>query len=219
MLPAVTLRASCRALSVVVVSLVMADSLEASPVLFPDRATFTNVAQPNRTLPLQGLSVSNCDFVFPGPFCHATFDNLLFVNYDFAGIGLFNDGVGIDWVFGLSAAHSFLTPVTAIGFDLVRILPAGFAQGPPSADFFGFSFAGTQFAIPLGSDPIFFGAIFDTPQTTIPAHVVPGGVSGPQDGFVITNLAVRTVPEPATLALFGAAAALLLGARRRRIGH
>jgi hypothetical protein len=113
---------------------------------------------------------------------------------------------------GLSAAHSFLTPVTAIGFDLVGILPAGFAQGPPSADFFGFSFAGTQVAIPLGSDPIFFGATFDTPQTTIPAHVVPGGVSGPQDGFVITNLAVRTVPEPATLALFGAAAALLLGA-------
>ena len=214
MLPTVTKRAGSRALSALVLGLLLSGPLEASPVLFLDRATFTDVAQPNRALPLQGLGVSNCTFVFPGPFCQVNFDNLLFVNYDFAGIGLFNDGVGLDWVFGLSAFHSLL-PVDAIGFDLVRILKG--SASPPSGTFFGFTFAGTHFNVPLGAEPIFFGATFDTPQTTIPAHIAPGGISGPQDGFVITNLVVRTVPEPATLTLFGVAGFALLGLRRRHI--
>jgi PEP-CTERM motif-containing protein len=145
---------------------------------------------------------------------------LLFVSYDMAGIGLLGDSLGLGFFAGQTSFHEFLRPVTAIGFDLVGITPGDPFEAPPMSEF---SFAGTNFVLPFGlfNSPIFFGAIFDTPQSFIPAQAV--GVPGPTLplGFVIQNLEVTTVPEPATFLLFGTAASALVGfgrfVSRRRI--
>jgi hypothetical protein len=66
--------------------------------------------------------------------------------------------------------------------------------------------------MPPGS-PLFFGAIFDTPQLSIPASVTSAPPTLP-GGFVIQNLSVTVVPEPATLWLLGTAASVVVGSRR-----
>jgi PEP-CTERM motif len=186
----------------------------AGPVIFLDRDAYNAAAQPNRSLVFDA-DVTDCEFIPMLFACTHTFDGLLKVTYDVAGIGLVGNSLGLGFFSGQGSSHSFLTPVSAIAFDLVAISFSG-----PGATFTPslFSFAGTTFSLPpltpLDS-PLFFGAIFDTPQTQIPASVTQVGTGMP-GGYQIQNLAVTTVPEPGTLLLFGSAVAAAMCSRRFR---
>jgi PEP-CTERM motif-containing protein len=196
----------------------LAKSASAAPLIFLDRDVFDIAAHP-QTISFDAVAPGDCVFDPSNFTCNHTFDDLLFVSYDIAGIGLLGDSLGLGFFAGQQSFHQFLTPVTAIGFDLVGITPGG-PGGPPAAEF---SFAGVNFGLPYGyfNSPIFLGAIFDAPLSAIPAQAV--GVPGPALplGFVIQNLEVTTVPEPATFLLFGTAASALVGfgrfVSRRRI--
>jgi PEP-CTERM motif len=82
-------------------------------------------------------------------------------------------------------------------------------------------------AVELLEKPQFFGYLFDSPMTGALPIVgeplligQPPGPGGQPVGqtlsvFALDNLALQTIPEPATLLTFGAAASFLLGFRRR----
>lgn len=196
-----------RSTSALILFVLLCAPASAEPVIFLDRDAFNLAAEPNRSIPFDA-DVSDCVFDPSSSTCNHTFDGLLSVSYDIAGIGLLGDALGLGFFAGQSSAHSFLEPVTAIGFDLVGI------QSPLPQDVI-FSFAGLTIQYTSGplSSPQFFGVIFDTPQTFIPASAN-GAVNPLPLGFVIENLAVTTVPEPATLVLFGTAVSVVVGSRR-----
>jgi PEP-CTERM motif len=200
-----------RLVASVIVLASLAKSASAAPLIYLDRDAFNLVAHP-QAISFGAVAPDDCVFD-PSTFtCNHTFDDLLYVSYDIAGIGLLGDSLGLGFFAGQESLHRFLTPVTAIGFDLVGITPGAGPAQPLASEF---SFAGVNFVLPFGilNSPIFFGAIFDMPQSAIPAQAV--GVPGPALplGFVIQNLAVSSVPEPATFLLFGAAASALVGFR------
>jgi hypothetical protein len=198
-----------RQLSVaVVLFLLVSAPLQAAPIIFLDRDTFLQAVQPNRAISFEARPFPCDTFSVESDFCQRTSDDgLLSVTYDLHDVGFGGDTIFINrGPAGLGASHQFLTPVTAIGFDLGGIL-----LGSPPPTTFNFTFAGTTFALPgTLTEPQFFGAILEGPVNGIPADA-----GHPGARFFISNLVVQTVPEPGTLLLFGTAAAGILGSRRR----
>jgi hypothetical protein len=193
-------------------------STEAAPIVFNDRAAFDAAAQPNVfddfSAPVQCTVVNT--------FCHLTYSGVTFV-YDVAdfpivpfgppqSIGFMN--VGPTFVVGMD-----FSPLTALGFDVSPVGDFGLKLfprilQPDGVEIFGAAFTMTQ--------PGFFGLAFDDGSVLTGLGLLP---NQPAETVVaIDNLAATapvagavTVPEPATLLLFGAGAAVVLGRRRNRL--
>lgn len=183
----------------------------AAPLLFTDRAAFNLIAQPGDPLHITSVDIS-------GGFgnIRVTFGDILPVIYDSEGLFYSNcrpnplansctsfaQGGGI-YGSNFSAVLPFLTPVMAVGYEVVGTF-----------GLFGQVIEATT--------PQFFGFVFDTPTTilplpqivALPGTISPGSQLPVQGAFNVQNIVVST-PEPATLTLFGAAAGLLVGRRRR----
>lgn len=209
--------AKARAFAACVVMVLLADAamVNASPIVFTDRSSFEAAAQPNRNLQFDA-DFTACEFIDSFTCVH-TFDNLLTVAYDFAGIGLLGDSIGLGPWGGQSSGAWFLEPVTAVGFDLISIPQVGFGSQPAE-----FHIGGSTFPIDARRSalPRFFGAIFDEPTTFLAAfaNVNFATPHGGLVGFSVTNMSVTTVPEPSTITLLTAGALATTGAwwRRRR---
>ena len=114
---------------------------------------------------------------------------------------------------GQTVGTTLLQPVSAMGFDLipsgagVRVQVGGQTYNLEKPQFFGFLFDSPMTGgLPIVDQPMSIGQ--------------PPGPGGPLVGqalsvFALDNLVLQTVPEPATLLTFGAAASFLLGFRRR----
>ncbi len=197
--------------------LAQAHIIEAAPIVFNDRAAFDAAAQPNVfddfSAPVQCTVVDT--------FCHLTYSGVTFV-YDVAdfpiapfgppqSIGFMN--VGPTFVVGMN-----FSPLTALGFDVspmgdfgLKLFPR--ILQPNGVEIFGAAFTMTQ--------PGFFGLAFDDGSVLTGLGLLP---NQPAETLVaIDNLAATapaaaavTVPEPATLLLFGVGASVLLARRRQR---
>jgi PEP-CTERM motif-containing protein len=171
----------------------------AAPIVYTDRSAFDLAAQPDAHITFDA-DFSDCHF--DSFTCSHTFDGLLNVAYDFAGVGLLGDSIALGPWNGQTSGASFLQPVTAFGFDLVSVQTPG---GPHPADF---HFGGLTLPIDaLGAGlPLFFGVILDQPVTSINAFATVSYATpqGNLAAFTIRDLSVRTVPEPATVLLLGA---------------
>jgi hypothetical protein len=197
---------------------------EAAPILYTSRSAFNAAVQPNHDLVFDA-DFTDCTFIGSGTCVH-TFDDLLTVGYDVAGIGLLGDSLGLGPWGGQSSGARFLEPVIAVGFDLVAIPtpprtivnPDGSITIDSSPQPAQFHYAGSSFGVPAAGIglPLFFGAIFDAPTTSLPAFATVNYATnhGGTVGFAIKDMSVRTVPEPSTLYL--AAAGILLFVARRR---
>jgi hypothetical protein len=188
---------------------------QAGAILYSDRtafnqavgnSTFLDFEEPTKCLPLP---------YDPGT-CTATYGGLIQFWYDHVGFPVppgENMPHAIPYGLGSQQVVTVLfEPVMAIGFDLRPVTPGARVQfGSQTYDL---------------DQPQFFGFLFDSPLTgVVPLYSLPlldGQSLGPSgqsyvlSQFTLDNLAVQTIPEPATLLTFGATASLLLGLRRRR---
>jgi hypothetical protein len=193
----------------------------AATITFTDRDAFNAAVGSTLRVGLDEPGNARCDFAEGCP-VDAVFDDGLFRFsgdfLDFPGVN-FQTGV-LPYVsigaFSPSISGT-IVPSWAVGFD---IIPAG---GPVRVSmFFGSSLSST-FVI----DPQFLGFLFDEPITSLGWSLTPpiqcstgtpGTSSCQRTIAIVDNIVLRTVPEPATVLLFGAAT-MLLSAGRRRVHH
>jgi PEP-CTERM motif len=207
----------------VVLILALLTGLFASPahsdtILFTDRDAFNLAAQPN-------LLLSVTEFVFRRT-SFATYGDILPVAFMGGDVELLFDRCPAPSVIGCTSLPQgssfptpvgfppsssirvgpFTTPITAVGYDLIGTF-----------SIFGQTIEATS--------PMFFGFLFDEPTTLLPLPDVVASIVQDPGGepvavqitlpYFAENIAVRIVPEPTTLLLFGVAASALLGRKRR----
>jgi hypothetical protein len=184
-----------------------ASKVEAAPIVFTDRDAFNLAAEP-------GAPLTISDVIFGPAGIQVTYGDMLPVVFDSEGLmqsnchpnPLSSTCTSIPFGGGLFGAaftsvQPFLVPITAVGFEVVGTF-----------EFFG--------QVVQAATPQFYGFMFEGPTTNLP---LPGFAYTPdpeghlphQLPFNVQNIVVRAVPEPATLLLFGSAAALLLARHRR----
>jgi PEP-CTERM motif len=197
-----------------------ASPAHADTIVLTDRDAFNFAAQPNLL-----LSVTDFD-AFQLRVARVTYGDILPVVFNFLEFGLLfvrcppPSAIGctslpqgrtvLDPV-GFPPSSSilvepFTTPITAVGYDLIGTF-----------SIFGQTIEATS--------PMFFGFLFDEPTTLLPLPDVVASIVQDPGGepvavqitlpYFAENIAVRIVPEPTTLLLFGVAASALLGRKRR----
>jgi hypothetical protein len=209
-------RSLCAVGAAALLVLGQAATARAGAILFTDRDAFKDAV--GATTLLDFNEPTTCQQRPGDPqTCIASYGGLVQFWFDFAGFPVAPGqpmppaipfGVG-----GQSVGTVLLQPVTAVGFDLA---PLG---GPVRVQVGG--------QIYMLEQPQFFGFLFDTPLTgslplvgqplPLSQPPGPGGLpfGAPVSLFTMDNLLVQTIPEPATILTFGAAASFLLGLRRR----
>jgi hypothetical protein len=212
-------RSLCATLAAVAfLLLVHAAPAQAGAILFTDRAAFNEAVGGGTTfLDFEELTTCQPRQNDPGT-CVATYSGLIQFWFDHAGFPAppgdpMPHAIPFD-VGGQTVGTVLLQPVTAMGFDLipvgqgVRVQVGGQVYALDQPQFFGFLFDGpVTGGLPIVGQPLMIGQ--------------PPGPGGQPIGqtlsvFALDNLVLQTIPEPATLLTFGAAASLLLGFRRRR---
>ncbi len=210
-------RSLCAAVATVAfLVLAQAEPARAGAILFTDRADFNAAVGGTTLLDFEEPNTCQPRQNDPGT-CVATYGGLIQFYFDHAGFpappgqpmpNAIPFGLG-----GQTVGTALLQPVSAMGFDLI-----------PSGAGVRVQVGGQTYTL---EKPQFFGFLFDSPMTgglpivDQPMSIgQPPGPGGPLVGqalsvFALDNLVLQTIPEPATLLTFGAAASFLLGFRRR----
>jgi hypothetical protein len=179
--------------------------LEASPFFFTDRSAFDLAVGAYERFDFEDLVP--CPVYDPTTkTCRQTFGA---VNFAFDPAGLPSAGELALGKGGQSFGTFLSGPITALGFDIVGGSPGSFlkiALLTSAGDPFFTTLSGTAV-------PAFFGALITDGAFTGLALSV--GPPASQPIVEIDNLAVQSVPEPATLLLFGSAAFVLVRYRNR----
>jgi hypothetical protein len=185
-----------------------ASRIEAAPIIFTDRDAFNLAAEPGAPLTITDVTLST-------GLIHVTYGNMLPVVFDSEGLmhsnctpnplaktcGSIPFGGGSLGA-SFTSVEPFVSPIKAVGYEVVGTF-----------ELFG--------RVIHATTPEFIGFVFDEPTTTMP---LPQFVYIPdpmqplplQAPFNIQNVVVTALPEPATLLMFGSAAAVCLVRRRRR---
>jgi hypothetical protein len=190
--------------------------VEAAPIVFTDRAAFNAAAQPNL---FDDFSAPVQCAVTP-PFCDLTFSGVTF-RFDSPDFPISPasapQSLGALDVGPTFAVGATFGPSTAIGFDVLQLgaLPFGLSVVPRIRQSDGTEIIGATMTV---STPGFFGLHVNDGSVLTGLGLFPVQTSGSGTIAGIDNLARSvTVPEPATLVLFGAGAAALLARRRRNV--
>jgi len=197
---------------------------DASAIIFTDRDAFNAAVQPNARVGFDEPGHVSCDFN-AGCLPFLVFDGGLFrLREDFevfasSNTSIVNGQIVLNSLtiggFGFSSVGTTV-PSLAVGFD---VTPVG---GPVTLTVIAGASPFPTFAL---NAPQFLGFLFDDPSTQLgwvvaPPNLCPG--FEPQPGCrtsvaVIDNISLRTVPEPATVLLFGAGATLFTRRKRSRL--
>jgi PEP-CTERM motif len=213
------MRFAAALLAVTVFVALVPSRVEASPIIFTDRAAFKAVVQPNVFVELETFDREDFgDFCADVPFCFGVADGIMNIltTEELAAVNPFNGNLDMPSAGPLSFAEitlgDLVAPLffTALGFDVVSTHPVhvlhidSFSlldsvsfQSPPS-------FVGLLFPVPTAH---FRLLLEENPDTD---H---GSQSLILDNFVFKTV---TVPEPSSVLLFGGAFALLQGVKRRQ---
>ena len=206
-------RSLCAAVATVAfLVLAQAEPARAGAILFTDRADFNAAVGGTTLLDFEEPNTCQPRQNDPGT-CVATYGGLIQFTFDHAGFpappgqpmpNAIPLGAG-----GQNVGTALLQPVSALGFDLI-----------PFGSGVRVQVGGQTYTL---EKPQFFGFLFDSPLTgelplvgqSLPTGQPPGPGGQTFSVFALDNLVLQTIPEPATLLTFGAAASFLLGFRRR----
>ena len=210
-------RSLCAVGAAALLVLGQAATAQAGAILFTDRASFNSAVGSTILLDFEEPTKCQPRAGDPGT-CIASYGGLVQFWFDFAGFPVppgqnmpnaIPFGVG-----GQSVGTFLLEPVTAVGFDLaplggpVRVQVGGQTYTLEKPQFFGFLFdSPLTGSLPLVGQPLIISQ---------PPGLGSQPIGQPVSLFSMDNLVLQTIPEPATLLTFGAAASFLLGIRRRR---
>jgi hypothetical protein len=169
----------------------------AAPIFFTDRAAWEAAANPNVLLTFDTFQPLE-----PGALPHTfgtTYADIFRISGDITGAGqVYNGGPGgLQLIANTGFGAGTTAPVWAFGVDVTPLMcgncvtpEATFTVGPVRME--------------NVTAPQFIGIVFDTPTVVSVAPGIvrglPGGLLSPSQIFV-DNVAVTTVPEPATLLL------------------
>jgi PEP-CTERM motif-containing protein len=210
-------RSLCAAVATVAfLSVTQVAPAQAGAILFTDRTAFDQAVGGTTLLDFNNPTTCQQRPNDPGT-CVASYGGLVQFWFDHAGFPAPpGDPMPPAIPFGLggqTVGTTLLQPVTAMGFDLiplgtgVRVQVGGQSYNLDKPQFFGFLFDSPfTGSLPVAGQPLFGGP---------PGFAAPFGET--LSVFALDNLSLQTVPEPATLLTFGAAASFLLGFRRRGI--
>lgn len=186
-----------RILVVLLGLVLMSSSVSASPILFTDRTAFDAFVGQTTLLSFDGAIPVNHFQIQGIPMASVTIDNLLashvvdseYFNPGPGGFGsfCFCSGFGVGDTYAL---HT-IEPVFAIGMDITPLEPNAL-----------FSFGGQKFLL---NSSQFLGIVTDQPTTQTFGPSFNALLGGRPSRFTVDNVAIKTVPEPSSLLLLGAA--------------
>jgi hypothetical protein len=204
-------------LVIAVLAALVPKSVEASPLIFTDRATFLNVHAALGLPPLayETFDTNGWSFVIPGLNDPCIRDlNGLTIHADCHQVGAFQAGPGIFDQHDFTTSAVFDEPQTSLGFDYTVSPPCSLPLPLPctATGVVEFGLSNASFFL-SGSG---FLGIIDLSQPILrmgTSHLPPEIADGV---LAMDNLLLTRVPEPSTMLLFGSAFALLQVVRLRR---
>jgi hypothetical protein len=169
---------------------------EAAPMVFTDRAAWEAAANPDVLLTFDVYQPWTRTEEMRQFDLGATYENIFRIWGDYTGIRAVQDNGGIDLVAHTGMTAGTTAPVWAFGADVTPRQCWNACDTPIANGSIN------DIALERITGPMFVGVIFDTPTYGyFGADVIFANGSVGKSVITFDNIAIRTVPEPATLLL------------------